>query len=44
MENKLDRNDSTYRTGNKKKDKTFDFQKSKAINLSQENFITMIYH
>ena len=31
MENKLDRNDLIYKTGNKKKDKTFDFQKFKTI-------------
>ena len=31
MENKLDRNDLIYKTGNKKKDKTYDFQKFKTI-------------
>ena len=29
MENELDRNDLVYKTCNKKKDKTFDFQKFK---------------
>ena len=31
MENKLDRNDLIYETSNKKKDKTYDFQKFKTI-------------
>ena len=31
MENKLNRNDLIYKTSNKKKDKTYDFQKSKTI-------------
>ena len=31
MENKLDRNDLVYKTGNKKKDKKFGFQKFKTI-------------
>ena len=31
MENKLDRNDLIYKAGNKKMDKTFDFQKFKTI-------------
>ena len=31
MENKLDRNDLIYKIGNKKKDKTYDFQKFKVI-------------
>ena len=31
MENKLDKNDLIYQTGNRKKDKTFDFQKFKTI-------------
>ena len=30
-ENKIDRNDLIYETGNKKKDKTYDFQKFKTI-------------
>ena len=44
MENKLDRNDLIYKTGNKKKDKAYDFQKFKTIRLLEEKFITMIYH
>ena len=31
MENELDRNSLIYKTGNKKKDKTYDFQKCKSI-------------
>ena len=31
MENKLDRNDLTYKTGNKRKNKTWDFGKFKTI-------------
>ena len=31
MENKLDRNDLMNKTGNKKKNKTYDFQKFKTI-------------
>ena len=31
MENELDRNSLIYKTGNKKKDKTYDFQKCKTI-------------
>ena len=31
MGNKLDRNDLIYKTGNKKNDKTYDFQKFRTI-------------
>ena len=31
MENKLNRDDFIYKTGNKKKDKIYDFQKFKTI-------------
>ena len=31
MENKLDRNNLIYKTGNKKNDKTYNFQKFKTI-------------
>ena len=34
MENELDRNDLIYKTGNKKKDKTYDFQKFETIRSS----------
>ena len=44
LENKLDRNDLIYKTGNKKNDKTHDFQKFETINLSEEKFTTMIDH
>ena len=44
MENKLNRDDLIYKSGNKKKDKSYDFQKFKTISLLNEKFITMIYH
>ena len=44
MENKLNRDNLIYKTGNKKKDKKYDFQKFKRISLSEEKFITIIYH
>ena len=44
MENKLNRDNLIYKTGNKKKDKKYDFQKFKRISLSEEKFVTIIYH
>ena len=44
MEKKPDRNDLMYKSSNNKKDKTFDFQKSKQQGLLEETFITIIYH
>ena len=41
MENKLDRKYSIYKTGNKKKDKTYNFQRFKT---RRSLFITMMYH
>ena len=39
IENKFDRNDLSYKTGNKKKDKTFDFQNFKTIrSFGSENY------
>ena len=35
MENKFDRNNLIYKTGNNKKDKTFDFQNFKTIRSSR---------
>ena len=46
MENKLKRNDLIYKTGNKKKDYTYDFQKFiiKRSFGKEKKFIIMIYH
>ena len=42
MENKLNRNYLTYKTGNKKKDKTYDFQKFKTIRSFGRKDFSMI--
>ena len=44
MENKLNRDYLIYKTGDNGKDKKYDFQSFKTIDLLEENFITMIYH
>ena len=38
MENKLNRDNLIYKTGNKKKDKTYDFQKFKTTFFGRENY------
>ena len=45
MESKLDSNDLIYKTGNKEKDKRYNFQKFKTIrSFGKKKFITMIYY
>ena len=43
IENNFNR-DNIYKTGNKKKDKTCDFQKFKTIRSLEEKFVMIIYY
>ena len=44
IENKLNIDYLTYKTGNKKKDKNMILKKLKQKDLLEKKFITMIYH